>query len=267
MGDPRNMNAPPILPPASSLIFPNRNSHAQSVPPPPLVALPPLTRYPYSMAPQDHSLPPLGKLVFDSQSGARPSPGSVAYSYPPAASEPVLKQSPPSSPPKPHRKRTSSSTPSHPRKKRECPICHNYFSNLTTHRATHIQDSRPFTCQTCSRSFKRLNDLMRHEKCHLSKLGEWEFRCPFFINDPAGRSENCHHSGQFTRCDTYKNHLKAIHFKYPPNTPKSDRSKVSGSCRECGMYFNNVQEWLTTHVETKECTRKLDTGGRKKFMT
>ncbi|GMG40301.1 unnamed protein product [Ambrosiozyma monospora] len=169
---------------------------------------------------------------------------------------------------------SSSSTSSHPpRKKRECPICHNFFSNLTTHKSIHNKDSKPFTCSTCQRAFKRMNDLLRHEKCHLSKLGEWEFQCPY--HDPTGgnnnspmgsedvRTESCHHTGYFTRCDTYKNHLKAIHFKYPQNTLKSDRFKVSGHCKECGMYFDNVQDWLINHVETYQCPKMINTGKKR----
>ncbi|KAG7812109.1 hypothetical protein KL921_001341 [Ogataea angusta] len=249
MPDKTDMNALPILPPASSLILPNRSSHSQYPATPPLVSLPPLARYHYPVASDQNALPPLFKLSLDTP---LPLPGvSPVGSESPQHSSELASQAP-----RYQRKRSSSSGASQPRKKRECPVCHNYFSNLTTHRAIHIQNSKPFTCQTCSRSFKRLNDLLRHEKCHLSKLGEWEFRCPFFNTDPKNKSENCHHSGHFTRCDTYKNHLKAIHFKYPPNTPKSERSKVNGFCRECGMYFNNVQEWLANHIETNQCAKQ-----------
>lgn len=154
-----------------------------------------------------------------------------------------------------------------PRKKRECPICHQYFSNLTTHKAIHNKDSKPYVCATCNRPFKRLNDLIRHEKCHLSQLGEWEYQCPFHPGSDllrSNRGEICHHTGYFTRCDTYKNHLKAIHFRYPPNTLKSERSKVGGHCRECNEYFENVQEWLTKHIETNQCPKMINQCERKK---
>ncbi|QPG77035.1 hypothetical protein FOA43_004432 [Brettanomyces nanus] len=148
-----------------------------------------------------------------------------------------------------------------PRKKRECPICHNFYSNLTTHKSIHNKGSKPYACTTCSRAFKRLNDLIRHEKCHLSKLGAWEYQCPFHPGASSGNSHgeiSCHQTGYFTRCDTYKNHLKAIHFKYPPNTLKSERSKVSGHCKECGMYFNGVQDWLKNHIENNVCPKIIN---------
>lgn len=170
-----------------------------------------------------------------------------------------------------------SRTPTYnPRKKRECPVCHKFFSNLTTHKTIHNEDSKPFSCNTCHRAFKRLNDLLRHEKCHLSKLGEWEYQCPFHPGKGAegetgtqaviqteaqtetvNAHEICHHTGLFTRCDTYKNHLKAIHFKYPHNTPKSSRGKVSGECKECGQHFNNVNDWMVDHIETGNCSKIL----------
>lgn len=160
------------------------------------------------------------------------------------------------------------SKPAHqPRKKRECPICHNFFSNLTTHKTIHNKDSKPFICSTCNRAFKRLNDLIRHEKCHLSQLGEWEFQCPYHPGADllrSNRGEICHHTGFFTRCDTYKNHLKAIHFRYPPNTLKSERLRVSGHCRECGAYFDNVQEWLSKHIETNQCPKMINPSERKR---
>ena len=141
-----------------------------------------------------------------------------------------------------------------PRKKRECPICHKFYSNLTTHKTIHIKDSKPFICSNCSRPFKRLNDLIRHEKCHLSKIGDWEFKCPYYRKDINNKEINsCHHTGYFTRCDTYKNHLKAIHFKYPPNTLKCNRINVSGNCRECGKFFINVNDWLNNHIENNQC--------------
>lgn len=160
------------------------------------------------------------------------------------------------------RKRVGASAASGARKKRECPICHNFYSNLTTHKSIHNKGSKPYSCPTCMRAFKRLNDLIRHEKCHRSKEGFWEYQCPFHPgpNSKAVRGELCHQTGCFTRCDTYKNHLKAIHFQYPPNTMKSERSKVSGHCKECGMYFKSVQDWLKLHIATGACPRIIDRG-------
>lgn len=135
------------------------------------------------------------------------------------------------------------------RRKKECPQCHKLFSNLTTHRAIHDEGPKAYICSTCQRGFKRTNDLIRHEKCHLSKLGQWQFHCPFH-ND---RVNSCHASGRFTRCDTYKNHLKAIHFKYPPNTQKAQRAHVPGNCKACGQAFPSVAIWLSNHVKNNSC--------------
>lgn len=63
---------------------------------------------------------------------------------------------------------------------------------------------------------------------------------------------NCHQTGVFSRCDTYKNHLKALHFQYPPKTKKEERSSVPGSCKFCGKHFPDVEIWLNTHVN-KTC--------------
>lgn len=134
------------------------------------------------------------------------------------------------------------------RRKRECPQCHKLFSNLTTHRAIHDTFTKPYSCSTCQRPFKRINDLQRHEKAHLSKLGHWQYVCPLYAHQLP-----CHVSGKFTRGDTYKNHLRAIHFKYPPNTSKSQRALSPGHCKDCGMAFGNVSLWLADHIDTRAC--------------
>ncbi|ODV86376.1 hypothetical protein CANARDRAFT_184188, partial [[Candida] arabinofermentans NRRL YB-2248] len=218
---------------------------------PGMMMLPPSSNpYHYSLASNQQHLPPLFKLVLDSTLPITnyASHGFLNQNTIPATTTQYLKRS---------MSTASGSSSAQARKKRECPTCHMFFSNLTTHKAIHNKDSKPFTCPTCSRSFKRLNDLIRHEKCHLSKIGEWEFRCPYYDpSKPNGLSvEPCHHTGYFTRCDTFKNHLKAIHFKYPTNTLKSERQNVSGNCKECGQFFKNgVMEWLSDHVESGNCT-------------
>lgn len=140
------------------------------------------------------------------------------------------------------------------RKKRECPECHLFFSNLATHKSTHLNPTaRPHVCKICGRGFSRPNDLFRHFKCHWKKIGAdgGQFKCPF-KNGPRG-SHCCHLLGIFSRCDTYKNHLKAIHFQYPGGTRKSERNSVPGCCRLCKKEFINVDEWYTTHVDTGLC--------------
>lgn len=141
-----------------------------------------------------------------------------------------------------------------PRKKRQCPECHLYFSNLATHRSTHLKPTlRPHVCKLCQRGFARPNDLFRHFKRHWKEIGadNGQFRCPF-KNGPHG-DHCCHTLGIFSRCDTYKNHLKAIHFQYPGGTRKSQRNQVPGTCRLCQAQFRNVDEWIATHIDTHQC--------------
>lgn len=141
-----------------------------------------------------------------------------------------------------------------PRKKRQCPECHLFFSNLATHKSTHLKPtSRPHVCKLCHRGFARPNDLFRHFKCHWKEMGadNGQYRCPF-KNGPHG-DHCCHTLGIFSRCDTYKNHLKAIHFQYPSGTKKSQRNQVPGNCRLCHAQFRNVDEWIATHIDANQC--------------
>ena len=189
-----------------------------------------------------------------------------------------------------------------PRKKKQCPICLNYYANLSTHKSTHLTpEDRPHRCPICERGFARNNDLIRHRKRHwkdelmspattsslsnnsntkddksvtndqsLSKQSQLRslhqikgtFKCPFNstlikldmeIYPHKNKilpfeTSNCHQTGVFSRCDTYKNHLKALHFEYPPGTKKKDRSIVPGKCKHCGAKFENVDTWLNNHV-------------------
>lgn len=161
-------------------------------------------------------------------------------------------------PPKPVPKpvtRVHKSAESLKRKKRECSECHRFFSNLATHKSTHLNPTaRPHVCKICGRGFSRPNDLFRHFKCHWKKIGAdgGQFRCPF-KSGPHG-DQCCHLLGIFSRCDTFKNHLKAIHFQYPGGTRKSERSLVPGCCRLCKKEFRNVDEWFSKHVENGECS-------------
>jgi uncharacterized Zn-finger protein len=144
------------------------------------------------------------------------------------------------------------------RPKRQCSQCHGWFSNLATHRSTHLADnSRPHACEVCGRGFARPNDLFRHQKSH---RGDAPFRCPLFLktslyHDTFGQLEpSCHQNGGFSRCDTYKNHLKAMHFEYPAGTKKRDRSGVAGKCKGCGQPFPNADRWIAEHIETRQCS-------------
>lgn len=189
------------------------------------------------------------------------------------------------------------------RKKKECPICHNFYANLSTHKSTHLTpEDRPHKCPICNRAFARNNDLIRHKKrhwkdeivahnehkddCHhcaseeddetdhnTSTMTEYDqlkslhqikgtFKCPYnssliqldmevypYKSKPLKfETSNCHQTGVFSRCDTFKNHLKALHFEYPPGTKKRDRAVVPGRCKHCGLKFPNVDVWLNEHV-------------------
>lgn len=183
-----------------------------------------------------------------------------------------------------------------PRKKKQCPICHNFYANLSTHKSTHLTpEDRPHKCPICQRGFARNNDLIRHKKRHWkdeiienssvensdaddhvnthTHLDEHDqlrslhqikgtFKCPFnsaliqldmeiypYKSKPLNfETSNCHQTGVFSRCDTFKNHLKALHFEYPPGTKKRDRTVVPGRCKHCGLKFPNVDIWLNEHV-------------------
>lgn len=159
-----------------------------------------------------------------------------------------------------------------PRKKKQCPECNLYFSNLATHKSTHLKpNNRPHICKYCERGFARPNDLFRHVKCHWKEIGsdKGQFKCPFKNIDSSNRDNQetitatgngngipdhcCHNTGIFSRCDTFKNHLKAIHFQYPNGTKKEQRNQVNGKCRMCQQEFRNVDDWMHSHIETNQC--------------
>lgn len=142
---------------------------------------------------------------------------------------------------------TTTTTTTTTRRKKLCPECNLYFSNLATHKSTHLSlHSRPHVCPRCSRGFARANDLIRHENSHLKEVGKFLYKCPYYKGE-------CHSNGCFSRCDTFKNHLKLLHFLYPTGTRKKDRGKVSGECKLCGGFYRNVDEWLKLHVDTGTC--------------
>ncbi|KAK9450878.1 uncharacterized protein V1518DRAFT_431560 [Limtongia smithiae] len=131
-------------------------------------------------------------------------------------------------------------------RKQQCPDCAGWYSNLVAHRSTHLAfSSRPHSCTICGRGFSRPNDLLRHQKSH---EGEAPFACPFHAADT-----RCHSSGRFSRCDTYKNHLKAVHFEYPAGTKKKERAGAGGKCKGCLHTFDNADDWIAVHIEGGRC--------------
>ncbi|ODQ63397.1 hypothetical protein NADFUDRAFT_48255 [Nadsonia fulvescens var. elongata DSM 6958] len=125
--------------------------------------------------------------------------------------------------------------------------------------------TKPHVCQDCQKGFLRLNDLIRHERSHKEVA---QYYCPFYYDaypnetnltsaatDSVAKRQfcKCHQTGGFSRCDTFKNHLKSIHFVYPLGTKKKDRAGQSGVCKACDMKFENVNAWLVKHVENNQC--------------
>ena len=108
-------------------------------------------------------------------------------------------------------------------------------------------DLLKYKCPHCDAKFKVKGYLTRHVKKHNSLKA---FKCPFY-KDPGNETSGtkCHPTGGFSRRDTYKTHLKALHFIYPPGTKSSERSSVSGRCAGCFQYFENNMKWLETHIE------------------
>lgn len=109
-----------------------------------------------------------------------------------------------------------------------------------------------FECPHCDASFKVKGYLSRHLKKHSSAKA---FLCPFY-EEPMGvrAGSKCHPTGGFSRRDTFKTHLKALHFIYPPGTKSSERNSISGRCAGCFLYFESNAQWLEKHIETGECT-------------
>lgn len=115
-----------------------------------------------------------------------------------------------------------------------------------------------YECTQCSASFKVKLYLTRHLRKHNNARA---FMCPFFREDELDSQgcvvragTKCHLTGGFSRRDTYKTHLKALHFIYPPGTKLSERNRSGGRCAGCFKYFESNQDWLALHIESGECT-------------
>lgn len=97
------------------------------------------------------------------------------------------------------------------------------------------------------------------------------FRCPFHdistvdgMGNVIKSAAKCHPTGGFSRRDTYKTHLKALHFIYPPGTKSSARNSTGGRCAGCFEYFESNARWLKYHIECDQCKGLQDQGRNQK---
>lgn len=129
-------------------------------------------------------------------------------------------------------------------------IFHRFYSELSSTPASASPINKSLTyhkCPFCQRPFKNKSYLSRHLKKHDVVK---EFKCPFFNES----SSKCHHlNGEFSRKDTFKAHLKSIHFVYPIGVTKGDRSNSSGRCAGCFKEFENNSVWMIEHIEADLC--------------
>ena len=153
-----------------------------------------------------------------------------------------------------------------------CPICQRGFArnnDLIRHKKRHWQDEVMAKATASAKvrgpkggSDAAVTEYMKHERLKSLHQIEGTFKCPYnsaliqldmeMYPEKAQPlkygTSNCHQTGVFSRCDTYKNHLKALHFEYPSGTRKKDRGSVPGRCKHCGESFDNVEVWLHDHV-------------------
>lgn len=122
---------------------------------------------------------------------------------------------------------------------------------MSAHKKLKKERKEPFQCPQCSATFNVKGYLTRHLKKHnVAKA----FVCPFYREQSADDTgARCHPSGGFSRRDTFKTHLKAIHFIYPPGTKSLERRTRGGRCAGCFQQFPNNKEWLSDHIEAGQC--------------
>ncbi|GMG24378.1 unnamed protein product [Ambrosiozyma monospora] len=108
-------------------------------------------------------------------------------------------------------------------------------------------ENKVHQCPHCNSKFRMRGYLTRHIKKHSNQKA---FMCPFY--DP-NAPQKCHATGGFSRRDTYKTHLKARHFKYPPGVKSSDRIGMHGWCGICGEGFKNNEIWVERHITNGQC--------------
>lgn len=112
-----------------------------------------------------------------------------------------------------------------------------------------------YACTDCDAVFKVKSYLTRHSRKHNNAKA---FVCPFYDEgsteaDGEKAKHKCHSTGGFSRKDTYKTHLKALHFIYPPRTKSSERSTLGGRCAGCFQYFESNSNWFKYHIEGGKC--------------
>lgn len=111
-----------------------------------------------------------------------------------------------------------------------------------------------YHCPDCERTFKLKGYLTRHMKKHAQTKA---YHCPFheasIYIDEANVTHRCHPTGDFSRRDTYKTHLKSRHFVYPDGLRAKERRSSAGRCSMCGEHFENSELWSEIHIEGAEC--------------
>lgn len=120
-------------------------------------------------------------------------------------------------------------------------------SSANSHPDMMKKSSKVYICEYCGSEFRIRGYLTRHIKKHAITKA---YECPFF---DAKSDSKCHPNGGFSRRDTYKTHLKARHFKYPPGTKSQDRTNTPGECGLCSKHYENNEEWVEKHIENGEC--------------
>lgn len=126
----------------------------------------------------------------------------------------------------------------------QCPDLFRFPEKYEIHLKLH-NGIRPFTCDQCQKSYKKLYHLNRHKKTH--SVEQTVFRCS---------SEGCDKT--FSRKESLRSHLNLKH---------SGQPEKREMCDECGKSFVNIS-YLKTHklshlgsdhypFECKECSKKF----------
>ena len=164
-----------------------------------------------------------------------------------------------------------------------CPDCGKHYKStktLSVHRKTHT-GLRPYTCDTCNKSFARKDVFGEHVKAHDSSKANYvcqecgkvfarrfcldthllhhkpdkKYSCAvctktyFTLSNLRQHEETHQEKKKCPKCDTYVIHLKTH--------AKTCGADVSFSCSTCGKTFRQkryLTEHLSTHNQTKQYT-------------